>query len=89
MVDPINKYRGTVVPEMHGCRDDIEALQQSCSTNMAMCHELVPTEKKKIERYIRGFPERIKGNIISSKPATLHEAINMARERGPTLQHSG
>ncbi|GKC05258.1 putative reverse transcriptase domain-containing protein [Tanacetum coccineum] len=45
-----------------------------------MCHELVPTEKKKIERYVRGFPERIKGNITSSKPATLHDAINMARE---------
>ncbi|GJU00308.1 putative reverse transcriptase domain-containing protein [Tanacetum coccineum] len=29
---------------------------------------------------IRGFPERIKGNITSSKPATLHDAINMARE---------
>ncbi|GJV67981.1 putative reverse transcriptase domain-containing protein [Tanacetum coccineum] len=28
----------------------------------------------------RGFPERIKGNITSSKPATLHDAINMARE---------
>ncbi|GJV44564.1 putative reverse transcriptase domain-containing protein [Tanacetum coccineum] len=27
-----------------------------------------------------GFPERIKGNITSSKPATLHYAINMARE---------
>ncbi|GKF90705.1 hypothetical protein Tco_0274406, partial [Tanacetum coccineum] len=25
-------------------------------------------------------PERIKGNITSSKPVTLHEAINMARE---------
>ncbi|GKA12865.1 putative reverse transcriptase domain-containing protein [Tanacetum coccineum] len=34
----------------------------------------------KIERYVRGFPERIKGNITSSKPATLHDAINMARE---------
>ncbi|GKD77427.1 putative reverse transcriptase domain-containing protein [Tanacetum coccineum] len=45
-----------------------------------MCPELVPTEKKKIERYIRGFLERIKGNITSSKPATLHDAINMARE---------
>ncbi|GKG03009.1 hypothetical protein Tco_0310645 [Tanacetum coccineum] len=38
------------------------------------------TESKKIEKYIRGFPERIKGNITSSKPMTLHEAINMARE---------
>ncbi|GJT17435.1 putative reverse transcriptase domain-containing protein [Tanacetum coccineum] len=35
---------------------------------------------KKIEKYIRGVPERIKGNITSLKPATLHEAINMARE---------
>ncbi|GJU91433.1 putative reverse transcriptase domain-containing protein [Tanacetum coccineum] len=41
---------------------------------------MVPTEKKKIERYTRGFPERIKGNITSSKPATLHNAINMARK---------
>ncbi|GKF65247.1 reverse transcriptase domain-containing protein [Tanacetum coccineum] len=45
-----------------------------------MCPELVPTEKKKIERYTRGFPERIKGNITSSKPSTLHDAISMARE---------
>ncbi|GJT54331.1 hypothetical protein Tco_0989385 [Tanacetum coccineum] len=49
--------------------------------NLALtCLELVPTEKKKIERYVRGFPERIKGNITSSKPTTLHDAINMARE---------
>ncbi|GKD84822.1 putative reverse transcriptase domain-containing protein [Tanacetum coccineum] len=46
-----------------------------------MCPELVPTKKKKIERCTRGFPERIKGNITSSKPATLHDAINMACER--------
>ncbi|GKB95901.1 hypothetical protein Tco_0982038, partial [Tanacetum coccineum] len=36
--------------------------------------------KEEDERYTRGFPERIKGNITSSKPATLHDAINMARE---------
>ncbi|GKE93118.1 hypothetical protein Tco_1574213, partial [Tanacetum coccineum] len=45
-----------------------------------MCPELVSTEKKKIEKYIRGFPERIIGNITSSKPTTLYEAINMAHE---------
>ncbi|GJU59114.1 putative reverse transcriptase domain-containing protein, partial [Tanacetum coccineum] len=45
-----------------------------------MCPDLVLTEKKKIERCIKGFPERIKGNIASSKPTTLHDAINMARE---------
>ncbi|GKA18618.1 putative reverse transcriptase domain-containing protein, partial [Tanacetum coccineum] len=60
--------------------DDIEAYNNRFHELALMCHELVPTKKKKIERYIRGFPERIKGNITSSKPATLHEAINMARE---------
>ncbi|GKF57323.1 hypothetical protein Tco_0170860, partial [Tanacetum coccineum] len=45
-----------------------------------MCSELVSTEKKKIGKYIRGFPKKIKRNITSSKPATLHDAINMARE---------
>ncbi|GKE15843.1 putative reverse transcriptase domain-containing protein [Tanacetum coccineum] len=60
--------------------DDIEAYNNRFHELVLMCPELVPTEKKKIERYTHGFPERIKGNITSSKPATLHDAINMARE---------
>ncbi|GJY41678.1 putative reverse transcriptase domain-containing protein [Tanacetum coccineum] len=60
--------------------DDIEAYNNRFHELALMCHELVPTEKKKIEKYVRGFPERIKRNITSSKPATLHDAINMARE---------
>ncbi|GJZ76357.1 putative reverse transcriptase domain-containing protein [Tanacetum coccineum] len=61
-------------------RDDIEAYNNHFHELVLMCPELVPTEKKKIEKYIRGFPEIIKGNITSSKPATLHDAINMAHE---------
>ncbi|GJV51932.1 putative reverse transcriptase domain-containing protein, partial [Tanacetum coccineum] len=60
--------------------DDIEAYSNRFHELVLMCPELVSTESKKIEKYIRGFPERIKGNITSSKPATLHEAINMAHE---------
>ncbi|GJT03705.1 reverse transcriptase domain-containing protein [Tanacetum coccineum] len=60
--------------------DDIEAYNNRFHELALMCPELVPTEKKKIEKYVRGFPERIKGNITSSKPATMHDAINMARE---------
>ncbi|GJR53976.1 putative reverse transcriptase domain-containing protein [Tanacetum coccineum] len=60
--------------------DDIEAYNNRFHELALMCPELVLTEKKKIERYTCGFPERIKGNITSSKPATLHDTINMARE---------
>ncbi|GJS05410.1 putative reverse transcriptase domain-containing protein [Tanacetum coccineum] len=60
--------------------DDIEAYNNRFHELALMCPDLVPNENKKVERYIKGFPERIKGNITSSKPTTLHEAINMARE---------
>ncbi|GJU67796.1 putative reverse transcriptase domain-containing protein [Tanacetum coccineum] len=60
--------------------DDIEAYNNRFHELALMYPDLVSTEKKKVERYIRGFPERIKGNITSSRPTTLHDAINMARE---------
>ncbi|GJS43802.1 putative reverse transcriptase domain-containing protein [Tanacetum coccineum] len=60
--------------------DDIEAYNNRFHELALMYPVLVPTEKKKIERYVHGFPKRIKGNITSSKHATLHDAINMARE---------
>nr|GFA42171.1 putative reverse transcriptase domain-containing protein [Tanacetum cinerariifolium] len=60
--------------------DDIEAYNNHFHELALMCPELVPTKRKKIEKYVRGFPERIKGNITSSKPTTLHDAINMTRE---------
>nr|GEU61037.1 RNA-directed DNA polymerase, eukaryota, reverse transcriptase zinc-binding domain protein [Tanacetum cinerariifolium] len=60
--------------------DDIKAYNNRFHELALMCPELVPTKRKKIEKYVRGFPKRIKGNITSSKSATLHNAINMARE---------
>ncbi|GJX79178.1 hypothetical protein Tco_0327327 [Tanacetum coccineum] len=73
---PFNGTKGVV-----GLRRWIEKEMTSRHTTIvSMCPNLVPNENKKVERYIRGFPKRIKGNITSSKPTTLHEAINMARE---------
>nr|GEV95750.1 reverse transcriptase domain-containing protein [Tanacetum cinerariifolium] len=60
--------------------DDIEAYNNHFHKLDLMCPNLVPTKKKKIERYIKGFPEQIKGNITSLRPLTMHDAINMARE---------
>ncbi|GKA36416.1 putative reverse transcriptase domain-containing protein [Tanacetum coccineum] len=60
--------------------DDIEAYNNRFHELALMCPDLVPNEKKKVERYIKGFPERIKGNITSARPTTLHDAINLTRE---------
>ncbi|GJS40824.1 reverse transcriptase domain-containing protein [Tanacetum coccineum] len=50
--------------------DDIEAYNNRFHELALMCPELVPTEKKKIEKYVRGFPERIKG-ISTSQTVKL------------------
>ncbi|GJY63371.1 hypothetical protein Tco_0464831, partial [Tanacetum coccineum] len=55
--------------------DDIEAYNNRFHELALMCPELVPTERKKIEKYVRGFPERIKGNITSSKPALVEQSV--------------
>nr|GEV30819.1 putative reverse transcriptase domain-containing protein [Tanacetum cinerariifolium] len=60
--------------------DDIEAYNNCFHKLALMCLDLVPNEKKKIKRCIKGVPERIKGNITSSRPTTLHDIINLARE---------
>ncbi|GKD21536.1 reverse transcriptase domain-containing protein [Tanacetum coccineum] len=40
---------------------------------------MVPNADRLLERYIEGLPLNIKGNVTSSKPVDLHEAIEMAQ----------
>ncbi|GJW60126.1 putative reverse transcriptase domain-containing protein [Tanacetum coccineum] len=39
---------------------------------------MVPSKKKKVEAYLRGLPENIKGETTSSRPVVLNEAVRMA-----------
>ncbi|GJQ89117.1 reverse transcriptase domain-containing protein [Tanacetum coccineum] len=41
--------------------------------------KMVPNPDRLLERYIEGLPLSIKGNVTSSKPIDLHEAIEMAQ----------
>nr|GEW56100.1 hypothetical protein [Tanacetum cinerariifolium] len=59
---------------------DIEAYNNLFHELELMCPDLVSDQRKKIKRYMKGFPKRIKGNITSARPTTLHEAVNLARE---------
>ncbi|GJR84189.1 putative reverse transcriptase domain-containing protein [Tanacetum coccineum] len=43
-----------------------------------LCPDVVPNEKKKVELYIKGLLEIIKGETTSSRPSTLNEAVRMA-----------
>ncbi|GKG25385.1 hypothetical protein Tco_0396013 [Tanacetum coccineum] len=42
-----------------------------------LCHTMVPDSEKMMEVFIGGLPRSIEGNVTTSKPQTLEEAINI------------
>ncbi|GJR04675.1 hypothetical protein Tco_0527659 [Tanacetum coccineum] len=59
-------------------RSDITAYTKRFHELVQLCPEMVPSERKKIEAYIRGLTDNIKGTVIGSKPISLNEAVRMA-----------
>ncbi|GJX43133.1 reverse transcriptase domain-containing protein [Tanacetum coccineum] len=43
-----------------------------------LCPNMVPNDEKLMEVFINGLPRSIEGNVTTSKPQTLEEAINIA-----------
>ncbi|GJU56488.1 putative reverse transcriptase domain-containing protein [Tanacetum coccineum] len=43
-----------------------------------LCPGMVFTEQKKVEAYIHGLSENIKGEVTSSEPTTMNKAVRMA-----------
>nr|GFB96967.1 hypothetical protein [Tanacetum cinerariifolium] len=56
---------------------DISSYTTRFNELMILCPGMVPTEQKKVEVYIRGLSENIKGEVTSSEPLTLNKAVQM------------
>ncbi|GJT34511.1 putative reverse transcriptase domain-containing protein [Tanacetum coccineum] len=54
---------------------NISAYTQRFNELVLLCPEMVSSEKKKVEAYLRGLPENIKGETTSSRPVVLNEAV--------------
>nr|GFB45665.1 reverse transcriptase domain-containing protein [Tanacetum cinerariifolium] len=46
---------------------------------VVLCPNMVPNNEKLMEVFIDGLPRSIEGNVTTSKPQTLEEAINIAQ----------
>nr|GEW08306.1 hypothetical protein [Tanacetum cinerariifolium] len=57
---------------------DISSYTTRFNELVILCPGMVPTEQKKVEAYIRGLSENIKGEVTSSEPATLNKGVRMA-----------
>ncbi|GJZ11996.1 putative reverse transcriptase domain-containing protein [Tanacetum coccineum] len=59
---------------------DIVAYTQRFNELALMCPRMVEPERVKVDAYIRGLTDNIKGEVTSSKPANLSEAVCMAHK---------
>nr|GEY94830.1 putative reverse transcriptase domain-containing protein [Tanacetum cinerariifolium] len=57
---------------------DISSYTTRFNELVILCPGMVPTERKKVEAYIRGLSKNIKGEVTSAEPATLNKAVRMA-----------
>nr|GEW04817.1 putative reverse transcriptase domain-containing protein [Tanacetum cinerariifolium] len=55
---------------------DISSYTTRFNELVILCPGMVPTERKKVEAYIRGLSKNIKREVTSSEPATLSKAGN-------------
>ncbi|GJS42812.1 putative reverse transcriptase domain-containing protein [Tanacetum coccineum] len=58
----------------------IVAYTQRFNELALMCPGMVEPERVKVDAYIRGLTDNIKGEVTSSKPANLNKAVRMAHK---------
>ncbi|GJU34732.1 putative reverse transcriptase domain-containing protein [Tanacetum coccineum] len=59
---------------------NIVAYTQRFNELALMCPRMVEPKRVKVDAYIRGLTDNIKGEVTSSKPANLNEAVCMAHK---------
>nr|GEU61381.1 hypothetical protein [Tanacetum cinerariifolium] len=59
---------------------NIVAYTQRFNELALMCPRMVQPKSVKVDAYIRGLTDNIKGEVTSSKPANLNEAVRMAHK---------
>ncbi|GKA55292.1 reverse transcriptase domain-containing protein [Tanacetum coccineum] len=59
--------------------NDLEPYVRRFQELAVICPIMVPNTEKLLEAFIGGLPRSIEGNVTTSKPQTLEEAINIAQ----------
>ncbi|GKB80564.1 hypothetical protein Tco_0947459 [Tanacetum coccineum] len=61
-----------------GKGNDLKTYVRRFQELATLCPTMVPDSEKMIKAFIGGLPQSNKGNVTTSKPQTLEEAINIA-----------
>nr|GFB99340.1 reverse transcriptase domain-containing protein [Tanacetum cinerariifolium] len=58
--------------------NDVATYTQRFQELALMCTKFLADEYEKVDKYINGFPDNIHGNVMSARPKTLDDAIELA-----------
>ncbi|GJZ50622.1 putative reverse transcriptase domain-containing protein [Tanacetum coccineum] len=58
--------------------NDLDVYTQRFQELTLLCTRMVPGEEDRIERYVGGLPKNIQGNVMSTEPTRLQDAIRLA-----------
>nr|GEY58073.1 reverse transcriptase domain-containing protein [Tanacetum cinerariifolium] len=60
--------------------NDVGGYTQRFQELALMCTRFTSNETEKVDKYISGLPDNIHGNVMSSRPKTLDDAIELAND---------
>nr|GEY42433.1 hypothetical protein [Tanacetum cinerariifolium] len=60
--------------------NDVAAYTQRFQELALMCTKFLTDETEKVDKYISGLPDNIHGNVMSARPKTLDETIELAND---------
>ncbi|GKB28770.1 reverse transcriptase domain-containing protein [Tanacetum coccineum] len=59
---------------------DVVSYTQRFQELALICGRMLPEESDQVEKYVGGLPDMIQGNVMSSKPKTMQEAIELPND---------
>nr|GFA65279.1 putative reverse transcriptase domain-containing protein [Tanacetum cinerariifolium] len=70
--------RTTGIEAAYAIRNDLTAYTRRFQELVLLCTRMVPSEEDKVERFVKGLPDNIQGNVIAAEPIQLQDAIRIA-----------
>nr|GFC55325.1 reverse transcriptase domain-containing protein [Tanacetum cinerariifolium] len=60
--------------------NDVGGYTQRFQELALMCTKFISNETEKVDKYIRGLPDNIHGNVMATRPKTVDDAIELAND---------
>ncbi|GJS49848.1 putative reverse transcriptase domain-containing protein [Tanacetum coccineum] len=75
-----NSHKRTIGVEAAYAMNWVELMKLMTEELILLYTRMVPDEEDRVERFIRGLPDNIQGNVIAANPARLQDAIRIANQ---------